>query len=312
MKYGIIYNPFTRNLGDDFQTFAAARLFENPDFLDRENLHRLDYPVKTIMNGWFMNNPLNWPPSDMLDPLFISFHGRASIINRSLYSYYKQYEPIGCRDYSTLRLFEAINIKTYFSGCLTLTLPKIEVPKTDEIIVVDLLRSNFDDEYREVVKQRIIPKNWRSKVTHISHLLDQPGSSDPHERMQNVESLMKRYAAAKMVVTSLLHCALPCLALGTPVLFIDFGFSDRGTRRSRFEGILDMMNVYSGIKAPFPTHSRRDKMGRLLKLYRIAKHKISSVPESFFENPMENPPVYKAYAEKLNAAVEEFTGRDVI
>jgi len=73
-----------------------------------------------------------------------------------------------------------------------------------------------------------------------------------------------------------------------------------------------MMNVYSGIKAPFPSHSRKDKIGRILKLYRLTKHKISSVPESYFENPMENPPVYGVYAKKLTVAVKEFMNRSAI
>ncbi|MHB9292886.1 hypothetical protein Holit_01999 [Hollandina sp. SP2] len=36
--------------------------------------------------------------------------------------YLKKHEPIGCRDYGTVKLLGKYGINAYFSGCLTLTL----------------------------------------------------------------------------------------------------------------------------------------------------------------------------------------------
>ncbi|MDR2193935.1 MAG: polysaccharide pyruvyl transferase family protein [Treponema sp.] len=47
------------------------------------------------------------------------------------------------------------------------------------------------------------------------------------ERFEYAESLIKKYAAALLVVTSRLHCALPCLGLETPVIFIAEDLQDK-------------------------------------------------------------------------------------
>ena len=45
------------------------------------------------------------------------------------------------------------------------------------------------------------------------------------------------------MITSRIHCALPCLALGTPVIFID-SFTD-DSNVSRIDGLRDLFNVVS-------------------------------------------------------------------
>ena len=54
------------------------------------------------------------------------------------------------------------------------------------------------------------------------------------------EDLLHKYAKAKLVITSRIHCALPCLALGTPVIFVN-GF-DSFVDSCRFDGILELFN----------------------------------------------------------------------
>ena len=62
------------------------------------------------------------------------------------------------------------------------------------------------------------------------------------ELMECAEKLVKLYAKAEMVVTSRIHCALPCTGLGTPVLFVDN--EDMGeVHRCRFDGLLQLFNV---------------------------------------------------------------------
>lgn len=56
------------------------------------------------------------------------------------------------------------------------------------------------------------------------------------------ETLIKRYAKAEMVVTSRIHCALPCLGLDTPVLFVDDKASP-DYHRCRFDGLIELFNV---------------------------------------------------------------------
>ena len=60
MKYGLILNLATDNIGDDIQSCAAAQFLPSVDcVIDREALDRFDNggeQVKAIMNGWYMYN----------------------------------------------------------------------------------------------------------------------------------------------------------------------------------------------------------------------------------------------------------------
>ncbi|MEZ4908474.1 MAG: hypothetical protein R2771_12725 [Saprospiraceae bacterium] len=81
VKKGIIVHPNSQNYGDDIQSLAAFRLIKDLNYsidymIDREHLNKKisDEKIKLVANGWFMENPNNWPPANNIDPLFISFH----------------------------------------------------------------------------------------------------------------------------------------------------------------------------------------------------------------------------------------------
>jgi hypothetical protein len=307
-KTGVIYFSNSQNLGDDIQTYAISQLVSNPQFIERENLNIFSTSLKAIISGWFMHNPENFPPSENIDPLFISFHGKSSIINKKNFDYFKKFEPIGCRDYSTLELFKSIGIKAYFSGCATLTLssPEKIQERGDEIIVVDLLRANYTEDYRNTIKQNIIPKEWKDKVSYFSHFIDDLPSRSIEERMELVKSVLLRYAKAKFVVTSLIHCALPCIAMGTPVLFIDFGFNKEEIKRDRFKGITDLMNIHSDFNAPLAKRNFLHTSLRMLYVHRLLQHKIKPIPSSFFEKIESNPPINEKLVEELKKKISSF------
>jgi hypothetical protein len=50
-----------------------------------------------------------------------------------------------------------------------------------------------------------------------------------------------KLSSAKLVVTSRIHTALPCLAMGTPVIFINGGFKNK-LDNCRFDGLLEFFN----------------------------------------------------------------------
>ena len=130
MKTGVVGSLNTNNIGDYIQTLAVIKLVgEDYKILDRESLAAyIDKPRKIIINGWFMENPLNFPPSINLKPLFISFHLNPSVshkfLNKNTVNYLKEHQPIGCRDKHTQDILEKNNIKTFLSSCVTLTLKK--------------------------------------------------------------------------------------------------------------------------------------------------------------------------------------------
>lgn len=273
MKYGLLtYNENKRffNVGDNIQSLAAKQFLPQVDtYLNREKLG--DYngePIKLIMNGWFTHNIHNWVPSDAIKPLFISFHmnntAAPAMLSEKGIAYLKKHQPIGCRDQFTADTLNAKGIKAYFTGCLTLTLDSYKVPDTerrDAVYIVDPLygyttyrKVTYDYKrfLRSVQNGSIFQIGKRKK--HLDNLIDkdlqkeaiyinqepEAGKYTDAEKFAMAEDLLHKYARAKLVITSRIHCALPCLAMGTPVIFIN-GF-DSFVNSCRFEGILDLFN----------------------------------------------------------------------
>ena len=215
--------------------------------------------------------------------------------------YYKQHEPIGCRDYDTLNLLESFGVDAYFSGCLTLTLPKYEGEKSDEILFVDVLRTNYTQNYRETVVKNIIPESYRNQVKFVSHISNDLKHLDATTRMAQAQQMLERYGKAKLVFTSLIHCALPCIALGTPVIFIDFGFNNNQAKRDRFNGIIDLFKIESNLSAPFMQRNFISKLARVSGLHHLTKGLITKLPETLFE--------YSEIREKHHSLAEQMKSR---
>ena len=71
MKFGLLVEQDTRNIGDDIQAYAAKRFLPRIDYyVDRNHIDEFvpakDEIVATIINGWFLQYTLNWPPSPYL------------------------------------------------------------------------------------------------------------------------------------------------------------------------------------------------------------------------------------------------------
>lgn len=307
-----------KNIGDYIQSVAQEQFFDNIDcYIEREFLNRVDEKevVNIIMNGWFMWRPENFLPNpNTLNPLFISFHLVPTIsdifFSDDVIEYLKKYEPIGARDCGTKALMQAHGIKSYFSGCLTLTLGlKYKSQKrSGEIYFVDpyyelsifktkrfkslklylllikylfkikniyglskkilggkkqkltqkelLFRAiSFYHAYSELFSDEVI---FTSK--HICHEVLQTDFPTNDAKIKYAHSLIKKYAEATFVVTSRIHCALPCLGLETPVIYIDAKNLETGANlRSpgRMKGLIDLMNVINFVGGEEKVKNRR-------------------------------------------------------
>ena len=313
MKFGVVINPHNNNYGDDIQTIAAARLLPRVDYyLDRENLNirQTDDEIKMITNGWFMYKPYNWPPADNIRPLFISFHAThlnntiGELFDKRHFEYYKKYEPIGCRDYHTLNLFKSIGIDAYYSGCLTLTLENkfTESDRTEEILLVDPLYSGIPNDMKEKILEKIIPDSIKDKTININH--NHKLMTDNEKRLKIVEGLIDRYSKAHLVVTSRIHVALPCLALGTPVLFLDLGFNTID-ERNRFSGVVDYLNTVNSRQFPFTRNDFLSKIYKKLKLYNLFCG-LDKIDFDWDNPPKSSTDNYLKYAESIRKTVNDF------
>lgn len=265
MKYGLMYYKATDNIGDDIQTYSAIKYLPNIDYLiDRESLscfvpNKKEY-VAMIMNGWYIHNKIAWPPSPYIYPLLISMHFK-SLRETDIGDVYlrgfggeflKKYGPVGARDLETEKRLKRNGISSYFSGCMTLTLEKFNnVEKKNKICLVDV-----SEKVTEKVKE---VKN--SKIEILSHYLNQEETAKKsfEERMNDVENLLKKYQEAKLVITTRLHVALPCVALGTPVIVVHKDFFDEDRLGSYFKYFknfteedflnMDILNLTENLKA---------------------------------------------------------------
>lgn len=136
MKYALLVSKTlsngdvsgNKNIGDYIQSLAAAQFLPRIDeYYDKTADDNGSEIIKMIMNGWYIWHPEKFPLSERIIPLPISMHISPFCANKLLsipkvLDWFKLYEPIGCRDKETEFLLSEKGIKTYFSGCLTLTL----------------------------------------------------------------------------------------------------------------------------------------------------------------------------------------------
>lgn len=268
MKFGLLIEKETRNIGDDIQSYVTQRFLPRVDyFIDRNHMDEFvpnkEEKVATIINGWFLQYTLNWPFSPYVKPLPVSMHftykdwfwdttDRAYHLQGYGLEYLKSIEPIGCRDSHTVKLLESKGVKTEYTGCMTLTLKPFEnVEKKDYICAVDVSK--------DVVEQ--IKKSTDMEVKVVTHIVPENYYElSWEERMKNVEDLLKLYQGARAVVSYRLHCALPCLALGTPTILLNEDYrNDRfGDYTKYIESCTEEDFVSGKVKYDFrniPTHS---------------------------------------------------------
>ena len=268
MKTGVIGCLNTNNIGDYIQTLAVIKLIgKDYKILDRESLNSYnDEPRKVIINGWFMEKPLNFPPSSNIKPLFISFHINPDIasdfLNSNTVSYLKEHQPIGCRDTFTQELLEKHSIKTFFSSCVTLTLNKTDyispVYKKNSTLIIgafDRLQPYIEKNkglYKRLVTTIKIPykfMNYKTKnlifskwlrkqnfeVNFANQIVEKKISSH-EEGLKLAEEVLIKIANSDYIITSRIHSALPAVAMGKKVIFINEGL-DNINHRSRLSGL---------------------------------------------------------------------------
>lgn len=225
--FGLLSYPGIANLGDTIQSLAARRFVPHIDALiPRERLAEAPAhpgPLKTILNGWFMHDPAFWPPHPAIHPLLVAMHfaepgvsrlqrWKASPLDRMLSGaggeWLHRWGPVGARDPWTLEVLEARGIPAWHSGCLTLTLPPRDLPRGDTVVACDV-----PDEAIATLRRLT-----SGPLLSVSHLGGE--CLDYSEQIRAAERLLDAYSGAKAVVTTRIHCALPCLALGTPVLLL--------------------------------------------------------------------------------------------
>jgi hypothetical protein len=245
----------TQNLGDYIQILACLGLLERMQlrptaYFDRDSelasapgAEACSGGVVLPLNGWFkgmVGTDPQWPPHQKIIPVFVSFHVRphqcpALLEPRSI-DYMKAHGPVGCRDPFTQHILGELGVSTYLSHCLSLTFPARSPDERGDSLIV----ASRD---REIVD--VIPPQYRQEHVYVNHYQVR----DRFEAyLAEAGELLAFYRKrARLVITTFLHCALPCIAMGIPVVVFLPRQRDEFQKTSdeqRFSGLMQIAPVY--------------------------------------------------------------------
>jgi hypothetical protein len=244
IKYGLITNVMTfghltagsrSNLGDDIQTHAVEHLYASMGIaaeqivrLNRYEFHDYDgrhgYLVMPMCGYFTLGNaqsPL--PLSPWIIPVYFSFGLSSDVDEPADLEHFRCHQPIGTRDERVMKMFRERGISAFTSGCITITFPRRErAPEHGKVFLVDVPE--------EVLAH--VPAHLRERVeqlTHIHPFQRIPSDQQEADRLDALaRELCRRYAQeGALVVTSRLHCAAPCIAMGIPTIVVALSVSDR-------------------------------------------------------------------------------------
>lgn len=235
------------NLGDYVQTIAVRGVLDklySPryEYFDRDSLsfyqRDSNEKVPCIMQGWFSETESFLPSSHVL-PVWVGVHFDAatqSFLRKVLTVRPKYFcSSVGCRDYYTLDFLRKNKIDSYFSRCLTLTLSK----RKQTINGGRVFFVNVPSEFLNYVPNRI--KDNAQIVNQRFVNVDYEHWSDSLKRTEDLLRLYREEAS--LVVTTALHVASPCVAMGIPVVHLMEDESENPRRFSALSGILQPVTV---------------------------------------------------------------------
>lgn len=178
----VCYSEINTNIGDMLQTISLKKYIESkyPSICIDGYCDRKNLENNMIINGWHRNNNETLPHSAM----YIGIHTEYKMISNL-----KKSTMIGCRDTFTLKEVikykDKYKYKVIFSGCSTITIPEY---KGDRIGTKEYLHSNNEE------------------------------NLNFDEQLKKIDELIDDLKTKELVITDRLHIAIPCIALGTPVI----------------------------------------------------------------------------------------------
>ena len=195
--------------------------------------------VTAFLNAWYGRSRQHWPPLPAVDPVLFSMYAgplvREMFSTRFAVSYMRDRGPVGARDTGTLEFFRAQNIPSFLSACATLMFRGREKSNRTEYLIADV---------KGIDTKTVIPKRIHRTMTKLTHIIKTESRFDRKTRLQRAVSLIDRYANAKLVVTARIHVALPCVAMGVPVIFLNYKHLPGGGG-NRTAGLLNLFHTFN-------------------------------------------------------------------
>lgn len=251
-KYLNLDGADKQNLGDWIQMLAMEYLYREwgiRDYLRVSRNTAANYTGETVIVPWNgvlfdMNCNRQWhetfPFSNKIIPVFFSMYYHGVYMRESTIAHFSKFAPIGCRDEVTMELMHENGIPAYISGCVTALFPKRSenIVMQNKVLLVDAPKGIED----------YMPEHLRKKIVYGTNLY--PVKRLEGEHYMTVEESDAAYNCAKenlrfwcnnakLVVTSRLHVAIPCVAMGIPVVLVKKQFD------KRFSWVEKLLHPYS-------------------------------------------------------------------
>ncbi|PUB13259.1 glycosyltransferase [Yoonia sediminilitoris] len=197
-------------------------------------------PTWMISNGWFMHangrGDFDFPYPDDIRPIFISFHiNHNNFLTEKAVEYLKRFEPIGCRDWTTVYRLQEYGVEAFFSGCLTTTVGLVFGPHKD---------SSFKPTAN--VEATLTPDEKKAEIESFEQLYDGVRDFSMARGLDVADEMLEGYRKFGKIITSRLHCYLPCRSIGLKV-----DFRPRFGADIRFDGLDNLdENAFADIRKP--------------------------------------------------------------
>ena len=241
MKYGYMNyrkhllanrNERSMNIGDPIQSFAVLELYKKlgireEDIVPLDRYDLVDYDgedIVALINGaeiheYFAYASKFLPISKRIHPVFVSFHLHRELYENELETL-RNNQPIGCRDEYTVDYLKSKGIDAFLTGCLTMLFPERNKDKEyDKIFIVDCSEramGHLPEKIKEnaeclsqVIKMKSVADDFRLTLEE----------TEGYNKIAR-EQLYRYRDEAKLVITSRLHVAAPCAAIGIPGVLV--------------------------------------------------------------------------------------------
>ena len=227
-------------IGDDMQILAIENLYKEMG-IDYNDVIRIPFHSLHNYDGEYVVLPISFPLygynhdititqfSPKIIPVFLGLSMLTDHLSEEDIMYLRRYEPIGCRDIWTMNNLRKKNIQAYLYGCITATYPQRWTKEgKNRVFCVDV-----PEDFK-----RYIPENILKECEFISHSFYANELENGPE--SKAKELYEMYVnKGKLIITTRLHAALPCLAAGIPVILLKDNYS------FRFAGIDKLIHIYT-------------------------------------------------------------------
>lgn len=211
-------HPTLFNFGDHIQIAAINNLYEYMA-VPKEQIVNISYYDIPVYDGEELILPFNLvyhfnAISPCITPVFLGIAILGNVLSSQMEDTLRNFGPVGCRDIHTYDLMCNYQIPAYLAGCITITFPK----RKEQL--KEYQCNYFIDTPLSLVP--FIPKKLLQNAVVLNNegygiVLDYTENIPPYKFALN--RLRALRDTARIVITSRLHIAAPCVAMGIPVIF---------------------------------------------------------------------------------------------